>query len=244
MVKYWDQGMPVASFIDHTLLKPSASERDIVRLCEEAVRYEFYSVCVNGEWVAFCRDKLQGTAVKVSAVCGFPLGANASRVKAFEALTAAEDGASEIDMVLPIAAVLDGRFNTVSEDISAVVKAVENRAIVKVILETGFLNEAQIAEACRVSEAAGAHYVKTSTGFGPGGATEDHIRLMRASVSKEIGVKASGGIRDLQAALQMLKAGATRLGTSAGISIAEADLCGGEIQASNIKEGPEANSQY
>lgn len=209
----------LAKYIDHTLLKPQARKEDIVKLCEEAKEHGFYSVCVNGMWVPLCQELLQGTTVKISAVCGFPLGAMTSAMKAQEAAQAAKDGASEIDMVLSVGSLLDGDEAMVLEDIRGVVQAVEGEAIVKVIFETGLLSEEQIALACRWSEQAGAHYVKTSTGFGPGGATIEHIRLMRASVSDHIGVKASGGVRDTAAALAMIEAGATRLGTSSGTAI-------------------------
>jgi len=219
LIKYWKPGETLEKYIDHTLLKPEATEADIARLCSEARTYGFHSVCVNGVWVDYCRERLTGSNVKISAVVGFPLGAGDPRVKAFEAAAAVEDGATEIDMVLSVGHVLQGRFGVVAADIAGVVRAVDGQAIVKVILETGLLDETQIAEACRVAEAAGAHYVKTSTGFGPGGATEAHIRLMRASVSPTIGVKASGGIRDGRAARRMLAAGANRIGTSAGVAI-------------------------
>lgn len=253
MVKVWNEGDDIAKYIDHTLLKPSATEADIERLCEEALKFGFYSVCVNGVWVAYCREKLAGSDVKVAAVAGFPLGANDMRVKAFEAAAAAEDGATEIDMVLSIGHVIEGRFGVVNNDIARVVRAVEGQAIVKVIFETSMLDEQQIAEACRVSEAAGAHYVKTSTGFGGGGATEAHIKLMRANVSPTIGVKASGGIRDKAAALTMLKAGANRLGTSAGAAIVSGIMPpagspgaapNGATPADNRSAGQAGNTQY
>lgn len=209
----------VAQYIDHTVLKPDVGPEAIDKLCAEAKEYGFYSVCVNGMWVPRCRELLAGSAVKISVVCGFPLGANDSSVKAFEAAKAAEQGANEIDMVLPIGLLLAGRHQAVEEDIRQVVKAVEGQAIVKVILETGFLNDERKKTACRLSEQAGAHYVKTSTGFGPGGATVEDIRLMRAAVSASIGVKASGGVRDYETALAMIAAGATRLGTSSGVAI-------------------------
>jgi len=244
MLEQWKPGGDIARFIDHTLLKPGATEADIDKLCEEALRYRFYSVCVNGVWVAHCREKLAGSGVKISAVAGFPLGAGASRVKAFEAAAAAEDGAAEIDMVLSIGHLLEGRYGVVSHDIASVVRAVEGRAIVKVIFETGMLTTEQIAEACRVSEAAGAHYVKTSTGFGPGGATAEHIALMRESVSGTIGVKASGGIRDYETAVKMLEAGANRLGTSGGAAIVSGAAGGGSTPASNTQGAPGANTEY
>lgn len=246
--KRWQEGADVARYIDHTLLKPGVVAADIAKLCEEAAQHRFYSVCVNGAWVAMCREQLRATDVQVSAVCGFPLGANVARAKAFEAAAAVEDGASEIDMVLAVGALLGGEHAAAEADIAAVVKAVAGGgAIVKVIFETGLLDEAQITLACRISEAAGAHYVKTSTGFGPGGATEAHIRLMRAAVPVAMGVKASGGIRDYAAALQMLRAGASRLGTSAGVAIATAAGEGHSVSstaAGNIAGGPTASTEY
>ncbi|WP_084423060.1 deoxyribose-phosphate aldolase [Cohnella thermotolerans] len=216
----WRPGQPIAPFIDHTLVKAEARSADFARLCEEALEHGFYSVCVNGKWVRQCREQLSGTNVKVCAVVGFPLGAGATRAKAFEAAAAVEDGAAEIDMVLPIGKLLDEDYTAVEKDISSVVQSVQGGALVKVILETGALTDALIREACRLAEAAGADYVKTSTGFGPGSATEAHIRLMRASVSPRIGVKASGGIRDAQTAVRLLLAGANRIGTSSGVVIA------------------------
>lgn len=209
----------LASFIDHTLLKADANGAAIAKLCGEAAQHGFYSVCVNGVWVPEAKKLLQGTNVKISVVAGFPLGAGAPEAKAFEAAKAVEQGADEIDMVLQIGQLLEGRYAEVEEDIRKVVKAVEGGAIVKVIFETGFLNDEQKVTACKLSEQAGAHYVKTSTGFGPGGATVEDIRLMRASVSGHIGVKASGGVRDMGTARQMIEAGATRLGTSSGVAI-------------------------
>ncbi|MBB3108974.1 deoxyribose-phosphate aldolase [Paenibacillus phyllosphaerae] len=243
MAESWVPGTPIAKFIDHTLLKPGATEKYIVRLCEEAAQHQFYSVCVNGSWVSLCRDQLAGTGVHIAAVVGFPLGAMATKAKVYEAQTAVEDGATEIDMVLPIGAVIDGRYGVVSHDIASVVRAVEGSAIVKVILETGMLNAEQKAEACRVAEAAGAHYVKTSTGFGTGGATEADIKLMRASVTSSIGVKASGGIRDAETAIKMLQAGANRLGTSAGVAIVTG-LSSVSASEGNRAEGQEESTQY
>ncbi|UJF35061.1 deoxyribose-phosphate aldolase [Paenibacillus hexagrammi] len=209
----------IASYIDHTLLKPDASSEAIDKLCAEAAQYGFFSVCVNSQWVARCHKALEGTGVKVAAVVGFPLGASLSEVKAFEAAKAVENGASEIDTVLPIGLLLEGQYDAVREDIKKVVDAVKGKAIVKVIMETGFLNDEQKKMACKLSEEAGAHFVKTSTGFGPGGATAEDVRLMRQNVSASIGVKASGGVRDLQTAVAMIEAGATRLGTSSGVAI-------------------------
>jgi len=207
------------AYIDHTLLKPDTQTSAIAKLCEEAMHYHFYSVCVNSQWVAYCHEALRASKVKISAVCGFPLGASHRKVKAFEAEQAVKDGANEIDMVLHIGLLLEGNYAAVSEDIREVVQAVADSTIVKVIFETGYLNEEMIRMACQLAEQSGAQYVKTSTGFGPGGAVVEHIRLMRASVSSHMGVKASGGIRDLTAALQMIEAGAARLGTSSGVAI-------------------------
>jgi deoxyribose-phosphate aldolase len=209
----------IASYIDHTYLKPDANAAVIERLCREGLRYGFRSVCVNGEWVKLCSELLRGSSVGVSAVCGFPLGAMATAAKAFEAELAAGDGASEIDMVMQIGPFLDGRFAQVEADIAAVVRAVQGQAVVKVILETGYLTDRQIVDACKLAEQAGARFVKTSTGFGPGQATAHHVKLMREAVSESVLVKASGGIRDYQTAVAMIEAGAARIGTSSGVAI-------------------------
>ncbi len=211
----------LAAYIDHTVLKPDTTFETIRKLCDEAIQFGFYSVCVNGMWVALCRELLAGSSVKISAVCGFPLGAMEASVLAYEADRAVQDGAAELDMVLPVGALLAGDTATVERHIRAVTTAAGESAIVKVILETGYLNDEHKRLACRISEASGAHYVKTSTGFGPGGATQSDIRLMRQSVSDEIGVKASGGVRDYDTALTMIHAGATRIGTSSGIAIVQ-----------------------
>lgn len=209
----------IEKYIDHTYLKPDAKTADIAKLCTEARQYGFYSVCVNGGWVPFCVKALEGSAVKVAAVVGFPLGAATSASKAFEALEAATSGAAEIDMVLNIGWLLEGRYDEVRQDIKAVVDAVQGKAIVKVIFETGFLTQEQKKIACVLSEEAGAHFVKTSTGFGPGGATVEDVELMRMSVSPVVSVKASGGVRDYETAVKMILAGANRLGTSSGVAI-------------------------
>ncbi|WP_195572684.1 deoxyribose-phosphate aldolase [Paenibacillus sp. 1001270B_150601_E10] len=231
----------LATYIDHTLLKADANRTQIEQLCQEAREHQFYSVCVNGIWVRACQELLQGTDVKIAAVCGFPLGANATAAKAFEAARAVEDGAEEIDMVLQIGPLLAGDYSLVEQDIAAVVKMTEGKAIVKVIFETGMLSDEQKVTACKLSEAAGAHYVKTSTGFGAGGATEADIKLMRASVSPSIGVKASGGVRDYATAVKMIEAGATRIGTSSGVQIVSGDA---SRPAGSTAEGQQPNSQY
>ncbi|MEX1030495.1 MAG: deoxyribose-phosphate aldolase [Paenibacillaceae bacterium] len=220
----------LAAYIDHTYLKPDATPATIQLLCEEAAQYHFYSVCVNGRWVSLCRELLNNlnknkpSQVGISAVCGFPLGAMSSSVKAFEAALAVDEGATEIDMVISVGSLLIGDIKAVEADIRAVVTAVEGQAIVKVIMETGMLSDEQKRLGCRIAEQAGAHYVKTSTGFGPGGATEADITLMKQSVSATMGVKASGGVRDYTTAITMIRAGATRIGTSSGIAIIQGSV--------------------
>ncbi|MCR8845810.1 deoxyribose-phosphate aldolase [Paenibacillus sp. SC116] len=231
----------LASYIDHTFLKADTNSKQIEKLCKEALEHQFYSVCVNGVWVPACRELLSGSSVNIAAVVGFPLGANAPSAKAFEAARAVEDGATEIDMVLQIGQLIEGNHRAVEADIAAVVRMVEGKAIVKVIFETGLLNDEQKITACKLSEQAGAHFVKTSTGFGVGGAKVEDIRLMRANVSSAIGVKASGAVRDRATALAMIEAGANRIGTSSGIAI----VSGGVSTAANSTAGaPEENSQY
>jgi deoxyribose-phosphate aldolase len=231
----------LASFIDHTLLKPEASSADIAKLCEEAMEYRFYSVCVNSAWVSYCRSLLTGSGVRISAVCGFPLGAAAGPVKAYEAAYAVEQGAEEIDMVLPVGPLIAGDERAVYNDIRAVAEAIQGAARLKVILETGLLTDAQKVTGCRIAEQAGAHFVKTSTGFGPGRATEADVRLMRGAVSGHVGVKASGGIRGREAALAMIRAGAARIGTSSGVAIMNGS---GATPANNIAEAPPRNRRY
>jgi deoxyribose-phosphate aldolase len=212
-------GFGLAGMIDHTILKPNATRADIAKLCEEAKEYGFSSVCVNGVHVAQCAELLEDSEVSVCAVVGFPLGAMSSAAKAYETADAIANGATEIDMVLNVGALLEGNLALVQEDIAYVVDNAGDRALVKVIFETGYLTEEQIAQACACAVEAGAAFVKTSTGFGPGGATVEHIRLMRASVPAEVGVKASGGVRDTATAIAMVEAGADRIGTSSGIAI-------------------------
>lgn len=213
----------LASCIDHTLLKPEASKRDIGKLCREAGEYKFAAVCVNPVHVKTARvelDKLACSEVKVCGVVGFPLGASAASVKAFEAETAVADGAAEVDMVINIGALKEGDQALVLADIGAVVKAARGR-VVKVILETGLLTEEEKVLGCSLAQEAGAHFVKTSTGFGPGGATVFDVRLMKETVGPKMEVKASGGVRTLGEAMAMLKAGATRIGASSGVAIME-----------------------
>lgn len=211
--------MSIAKCIDHTVLKPQTTETAVRKLCAEAAQYGFASVCVNPCWVALCADLLKDTEVDVCTVIGFPLGANTSAVKAFEAAEAIRQGATEVDMVLNVGALKDGNADLVRADIAAVVEAARGKALVKVILETCLLTDEEKCIACRLAKEAGADYVKTSTGFSTGGATEADIALMRAEVGPEMGVKASGGIRDYATAQAMIRAGASRIGASAGVQI-------------------------
>lgn len=209
----------LARMIDHTLLKPEATRSQIEHLCREALTYQFASVCVNPHWVPLAAELLKGSPVKVCTVIGFPLGATSTAAKAFEAADAIAHGAAEVDMVMNVGALKSGEEETVRKDIAAVVEAARGKALVKVILETGLLTREEKVEACQLAKAAGADFVKTSTGFGPGGATVEDIALMRETVGPAMGVKASGGVRDINATLAMIKAGATRIGASAGVSI-------------------------
>ena len=211
----------MAKYIDHTLLKPEALRSSFDRLCTEAVQYGFKAVCVNSGWVAYVADKVRGTGVAVCSVVGFPLGAMHSAAKAFEAEKAVADGAGELDMVLNVGALKSGDLNTVEADIRAVRQAAESPIVLKVIIETCLLTEAEKIRACEICKHAGADFVKTSTGFSSGGATVEDVTLMRKVVGNEMGVKASGGIKDWSAAIAMIKAGANRLGTSAGVVIVE-----------------------
>ena len=210
---------PLAKYIDHTLLKADATPEQIKKLCAEAEEYQFASVCVNSCYAKLAHECLRGRGVAVCCVVGFPLGAMSPRAMAYEARCAAEDGASEIDMVLPIGALKAGDDETVRETIGAVVEAVTGRAIVKVILEACLLTDAEKVRACQLAESVGAAFVKTSTGFSSGGATEHDVALMRKSVSSAVQIKAAGGIRDRETALRMIAAGADRIGASAGIQI-------------------------
>ncbi|WP_100406746.1 deoxyribose-phosphate aldolase [Bacillus solitudinis] len=209
----------IASYIDHTALKADTTKEQIVKLCEEAINHQFASVCVNPTWVKLAATLLSNDSVKVCTVVGFPLGTSTSEVKAFEATNAIGNGATEIDMVLNIGALKDRNFEVVEKDIRAVVEAAGDRALTKVIIETSLLTEEEKIHACELVVKAGAAFVKTSTGFSTGGATIEDIKLMRKVVGPELGVKASGGIRNAADTLAMIKAGATRIGASAGVSI-------------------------
>lgn len=208
----------IAGMIDHTLLKANATQEEIGKLCEEARKYRFASVCVNPGYVAMAARLLRGSYVKVCTVIGFPLGSTTPTVKAIEARDAMANGADEIDMVINIGALKSGNDHLVSEDIKAVREATRGK-VLKVIIETSYLTRDEKIRACRMAKAANADFVKTSTGFGSGGATVEDVALMREVVGPEMGVKASGGIKDAKAAENLIKAGATRLGTSASIAI-------------------------
>jgi len=214
----------LAKLIDHTLLKPTANFEDIDRLCDEAVKYNFYSVCVNSAFVDYAVKKLLNTPVLVCTTVGFPLGAVHKEAKAYEARKAVSQGASEVDMVINLGLLKSGDYFEVRNDIEGVVSAAkqENKdAKVKVIIETCFLSESEKVTAAKLCQEANADFVKTSTGFGTGGATVEDVKLLRMLVGNTMGVKASGGIRDLDTTLKMIEAGANRIGTSSGVAIIE-----------------------
>lgn len=209
----------IPSMIDHTLLRPEATREMIRTLCNEAIEYKFGAICVNPYHVSFCKDILKDSSVKIATVIGFPLGANTTEVKAIETLDAIKNGADEIDMVINIGALKDKDYKTVREDIEAVVNIAKQKSIVKVIIETSLLNEEEKRIACELSKEAKADFVKTSTGFSTGGATVEDVRLMKSVVNDNLEIKASGGVKNLKTAKEMIEAGATRLGTSSGIKI-------------------------
>ncbi|WP_153733219.1 deoxyribose-phosphate aldolase [Sporosarcina obsidiansis] len=210
-----------AAYIDHTLLKADATKQQVLELCDEAKKYSFASVCINPTWVKTAAEALQDTDVKVCTVIGFPLGASTTEVKAYETKDAIANGAGEIDMVLNVGALQSGQLEQVQKDIEAVVEAAKGQALVKVILETSLLDDMQKRTACELAVLAGANYVKTSTGFSTGGATPEDVKLMRSVVGPEIGVKASGGVRNIDDVNKMIEAGATRIGASSGVAIME-----------------------
>ncbi len=214
----------IASFIDHTILNPDAGSADVQRICAEAVKYSFKSVCVNPIWVSTVAAALNGSDVLTCSVIGFPFGATPTASKVFEATTVVNDGANEVDMVINIAAAKAGDKEALVADITAVAQAVHaGGAILKVIIETALLTDEQKVLACRASVEAGADFVKTSTGFAGGGATLADVALMRSTVGPDMGVKASGGVRSLETAQAMIDAGATRLGSSSGVAIVEGE---------------------
>lgn len=209
----------LAKMIDHTLLRADATQSEMAKLTEEAKQYQFASVCVNPGWVAYAAGQLQGTGVDICTVIGFPLGASTSETKAFETKDAIAKGATEVDMVINISALKDGKDDFVEQDIRAVVEAAAGKALVKVIIETCLLTDEEKVRACQAAVRAGADFVKTSTGFSTGGATPEDIALMRRTVGPDVGVKASGGVRSLEDMEKMIEAGATRIGASSGVKI-------------------------
>ncbi|TFG13653.1 MAG: deoxyribose-phosphate aldolase [Promethearchaeota archaeon] len=211
--------MRINKYIDHTILKPETTKRQVLQICEEALQHNFASVCVNSCYTAIVANALKDSSVKTCTVIGFPLGANTIECKVFEAKNAIQNGASELDMVLNIGALKSGDLEYVKRDINAVVNISKERAIVKVILETCLLTNEEIIQACKISNNAGAQYVKTSTGFNSAGASEEHVKLMQQTVGKFMGVKASGGIQTYEKALRMINAGASRIGTSSSVKI-------------------------
>jgi len=228
----------VARLIDHSLLRPEASRADIIRLCAEAKQFGFAAVVVNPCWVALAAQELRGSCVKVCAVVGFPLGANQPAVKVYEAEEALKSGAQEVDMVINIGALKSGEDEQVEQEIRRVAAACHRvGAICKVILETALLTDEEKVRACKLAQAAGADFVKTSTGFGPGGATVHDVELLQRAVGPEMGVKAAGGIRTLADLREMVSAGATRIGTSASVKIMQEAA---KMPASGLPIGPPA----
>lgn len=242
-----DQPNVVAGLIDHTLLKPEATDADISRLCAEARKAQFASVCVNPFWVRFAKQALEGSSVRVCTVVGFPLGANDSRTKVAEAEIALRDGATELDMVQNVGALRSGQFDIVLDDIARLATiGHEGGALLKVILETCLLTNEEKEKACNLAVEAGADFVKTSTGFSTAGATIADVALMRRIVGPSIGVKASGGVRTLAALREMVNAGANRIGTSSGLTILK-ELAQAGASASKASGQPESGvgvSQY
>jgi len=210
--------MLINKLIDHTILKAVATSTDVAKICQEALTYDFKSVCVNPSNVELSSKLLEGSAVLVCTVIGFPLGANSTEVKKLETLDAVKNGADEIDMVVNVAKAKEGDFEYLEQEIKAVVEAADGK-LVKVILETCYLTDDEIVGACLAAKRAKANFVKTSTGFGTGGATAHHVALMRKTVGEKMGVKASGGVRSLDDVLKMVEAGATRIGASSGVEI-------------------------
>ena len=218
--------MNLNKYIDHTVLKADTPKAKVQQIIDEAIQYDFISVCINPTWVSFAAEKLAATDVKVCTVIGFPLGANTSTVKAFEAAEAIKNGADEVDMVINIGAAKDGDWDLVESDIQAVVDASKD-VTTKVIIETSLLTDEEKVKACQAAVRAGADFVKTSTGFSTAGATVADIALMRQTVGPDVGVKASGGVRSIADAQAMIEAGATRLGTSNGVDIMKGNVADG-----------------
>ena len=240
-VSYVRDNARIADFIDHTLLKPEATRAEVEKLCAEATTHRFAAVCVNPVWVPLCAERLRGSQVKVATVIGFPLGANQPEIKAAETTRAVADGAQEIDMVAALGRIKSGDWAHVADDIAAVVRAASGN-LVKVIIESALLTPTEIIKASALAKEAGAHYVKTSTGFhAAGGATAEAVTLMRLAVGDSLGVKASGGVRDCAAALRMIASGATRIGTSGGVSMAEC-LGSGPLPLRDLLGSPAAHA--
>ncbi len=211
----------INQYIDHTILKPESTKDQVIQICKEAIQFGFCSVCVNPWFIPLVASQVKGTAVKPGATIGFPLGSTTTEVKAFETKDAIKNGAKEVDMVINVGALKSGDIPYVERDIAAVIAAAKGKALVKVILETCLLTDDEIVTACMLGQKAGADFVKTSTGFNATGATVAHVALMRKTVGDAMGVKASGGIRSYQEAMKMIRAGATRIGTSAGVKIVQ-----------------------
>lgn len=211
--------MELNRMIDHTILKPEATEAAVQKIIDEAKEYNFFSVCINPCWVAFASEQLADTDVAVCTVIGFPLGANTPEVKAYEAADAIKNGANEVDMVINIGALKSQQYDHVRQDIQGIVDAAKGKVLVKVIIETALLTDEEKVKACELAKEAGADFVKTSTGFSTGGAKVADIRLMRETVGPDMGVKASGGVHNAEEALAMIEAGATRIGASTGVAI-------------------------
>lgn len=222
----------LAKYIDHTLLKPDATKEEIEILCKEAKEYDFMSVCVNPSWISFCKEQLKESSVKVCTVVGFPLGANTLSTKVFEAREAVSLGADEVDMVINIADAKQAKWQQIQEEVKAVVedvRLINTNVIVKVILETCLLTKEEIKNASLAVKAAGADFVKTSTGFSTGGATLEDVALMKETVGEQVSVKASGGVSTYEQAIEMIKAGADRIGASKGIAI----VTGNKVESDN-----------
>lgn len=210
--------MKINKYIDHTLLKATATKQDIEQLCKEAIQYQFCAVCVNGSYVATAKELLKDTSVKVAAVIGFPLGAMSTESKIFEAKNCIQNGADEIDMVIQIGWAKSGEFDAIEKEVSAVKQSMGNK-VLKVIFENAYLTDQEIIAVAKACERAGADFIKTSTGFGTGGATTKDVKLMKQSVSDSIHIKAAGGIRDIETAKQYIALGVKRLGTSSGVAL-------------------------
>jgi len=227
----------IAKYIDYTLLKATGTAQDVRKMCQEAREYGFATICIHPVFVKLCAELLQDSGVGVTTVVGFPFGADKPEVKAFEASQAVRDGATDIDMVINIGEMLAGNIDAVREDISAVVNAVQGKALVKVIIETAYLSKDQIIQVSQVIKEAGADFVKTSTGFAPSGAKVEDIRIIREAVGPDFGIKAAGGVSSYEVAKELLEAGATRFGASAGIEIVRGEAGTGASEPGKVSPG-------